>query len=107
MKAYVRSRAAGKTHELIKLAAEERLVIVCPTTEMVRAVTERARKMGLDIPQPVSFRQLTSGYCRGRKIKGFAFDDAELCLQQLAGPVPVAAISMTGTVQEPAAFAAR
>ena len=105
MKTYVRPRAGGKTHELIKLAAEERLVIVCPTVEMVRVVTERAREMSLDIPQPVSFRQLTSGHCRGRKIKGFAFDDAELCLQQLAGPVPVAAISMTGSVEQPAAFA--
>jgi hypothetical protein len=105
VKAYVRPRRSGKTHELIKLAAEERLVIVCSTVEMVRAVEKRAGEMGLDIPQPVSFRQFTSGHCRGRQIKGFAFDDAEQCLQQLAGPVPVAAISMTGAVQEPAAVA--
>lgn len=107
MKAYVWPRQAGKTHELIKLAAQEQLVIVCCTVEMAREVGKRASEMGLDIPQPVSFRQFTSGQCRGRRIRGFAFDDAEQCLQQLAGPVPVAAISMTGTVQEPAAFAGR
>lgn len=107
MKVYVRPRAAGKTHELIKLAAEERLVIVSANVEMVRVVERRAREMGLDIPQPLSFRQLTSGAHRGRAIKGFAFDDAELCLQQIAGPVPVAAISMTGSAEEPAVLAGR
>lgn len=100
MKAYVRPRAAGKTHELIKLAAEERLVIVCANQEMVRLVTERAKRMGLDIPQPISWRQFASGTHRGRRIKGFAFDDVELGLQQMAGPIPVAAVSMTGAVEE-------
>jgi hypothetical protein len=107
VKVYVRPRQGGKTHELIELAARERLVIVCASVKMVRLTEERAKRMGLDIPRPLSFRQLTSGAARGRQIRGFAFDDAELCLQHLAGPVPVAAASMTGEVVEPAVPAGR
>ena len=99
MKVYVRPRQGGKTHELIKFAATERLVIVCASVEMVRLIEERAKGMGLDIPKPLSFPQFSNGAHRGRRIKGFAFDDAELYLQMLAGPVPVAAVSMTGAVE--------
>jgi hypothetical protein len=102
VKVYVRPRKGGKTHELIKLAAEERLTIVCATLEMVQNVEQRARDMGLDIPKPVSWRYLARGGLRGKRVKGLLFDDAEVCLQELAGPVPVVALSMTGEVVLPA-----
>jgi hypothetical protein len=98
MKVYVRPRQGGKTHELIELAAEEQLTIVCSTLEMVRNVEQRARDMNLDIPKPVSWRYLARGGLRGRRVKGLLVDDADACLQDLAGPVPVVALSLTGEV---------
>lgn len=96
MKVYVRPRQGGKTQELIKLAAEERLVIVCVTLEMVSVVKDRAKKMGLDIPEPLSWQQFAGGRHRGRRIKGFVIDDVDEGLRQLARTVPVEAVSLTG-----------
>jgi hypothetical protein len=69
VKIYLRPRQGGKTHELIKLAAAEELVIVCPGHEMARYVSEEARDMGLKIPDPVTWHDFASSrWRRGRPL---------------------------------------
>jgi hypothetical protein len=96
VKVYAKPRGGGKTHELIKLAADRHLVVICASAEMAGMVAKRARELGLDIPQPLSWRQVMNGAHRGRRINGYVIDDADACLQQIVGtPAPVVAVSLT------------
>jgi hypothetical protein len=94
MKIYARTRQAGKTTELVRLAAGEFLYVVCADHEQVRYVARLAQAMGLDIPMPITWREFTEGTYYGKGIKGFVIDNLDLCIQQMT-TVTIKAVSLT------------
>jgi hypothetical protein len=84
-------RACGKTTELIKVANEKHLYIVCADRNRVHFIAQTARKLGLDIPFPISVAELPlRGY-----MKEVLVDDVESVLYQLIRkPVLMASTSM-------------
>lgn len=92
------ARGKGKTTELIRYAAAEQLTIVTADEMLVRHVTGTAYRLGLRIPQPVSWGHLEQHgwYGRGRHLAGLAIDDLDLCIQQWTRiPVRAATLSVT------------
>lgn len=90
------ARGKGKTTELIRYAAAERLTIVTADHIFARNVTRMARNLGLRIPGPVTWRELQAGALRGRPVPGLAIDDLDLCIQQaFRMPVRAATLSVT------------
>ena len=53
-----------------------------------------ARGMGLDIPEPLTWREFAEGRYYSRGIKGVVIDDLDTCIEQMA-TVPVRAVSLT------------
>ena len=94
MNVYARPRRGGKTTELVRLAAEEFLYVVCPDRQQVRYVQRVARDMGLDIPFPMTWGEFLRGDYRSKGVKGFVIDNLDLCIQQMT-TVPVRAVSLT------------
>lgn len=81
-------RASGKTTLLIKESAKTGLPIIEPNTASARYVEEQARKMGVQIPEPISATSWNSGYYRGsnfRKIDGFLIDEVDSVLSNIFG----------------------
>ena len=52
-------RQNGKTTELIRLSAARDEYIIVPTLDMAQVVAKQARAMGLRIPYPVAFCELS------------------------------------------------
>ena len=94
MKVIARPRQGGKTTDLVKLAAEEFLYVVCPDQAQVFYVARMARDMGLDIPVPLTWEDFTEGTYNGRGVRGFVIDNLDMCIQQMT-TVPVRAVSLT------------
>jgi EAL domain-containing protein (putative c-di-GMP-specific phosphodiesterase class I) len=84
-------RACGKTTELIKVASEKHLYIVCADRNRVHVVSQMAREMKLNIPFPISVEELPlRGY-----MDEVLVDDVEAVLYQLIRkPVLMASTSM-------------
>lgn len=93
MEIYARHRREGKTTDLIRLAVAEFLYIVCPNRQMAAVTWDLARRMGLDIPQPITWAEFAGGHYYGRGIRGFAIDNLEMCVQGMT-TVPIRAISV-------------
>lgn len=94
MKVIARPRQGGKTTELVRLAAEEFLYVVCPDQRQVRYVAQMARDMGLDIPLPMTWGEFLRGDYHSKGVKGFVIDNLDLCIQEMTH-VPVRAVSLT------------
>jgi hypothetical protein len=99
MEVYAKPRQRGKTTDLIRLAAAEWLYIVSPDQNAARYTAEMARKMGLDIPLPITWGEFVSRRYHGRGVKGFVIDKLDMCVQQMT-TVPIRAVSLN--VPEPA-----
>lgn len=74
--------ACGKTTELIKMASEEQLYIVCLNRHRVKHIANMAREMKLDIPFPVTVDELP---LKSPFIKEVLVDDLEDVLSHLVG----------------------
>lgn len=90
-KTIVRPRQSGKTMDLIEYAAENNATIVVPTHRQIKYVTNLAKKMGLNIPTPITYTKSDLKGHRGP----FIVDNAELILADLLGARPIA-VSMSG-----------
>jgi hypothetical protein len=88
----VRPRQAGKTTDAIKRAAERWLYIVVINKQEQRRVFEEAKRMGLDIPFPITFEEFTRGQF-GRGIRGFIIDNLDMCLLQAARAIPIEVVT--------------
>lgn len=83
-------RRAGKTTQLIKMAAEDHLYLVCCTYGEMRRVWLLMLKMKEKgeietlPPQPLTFDEFLEGKYYPRGIKGFLIDNADLLLQRLS-----------------------
>lgn len=81
MKITFGARATGKTHQLIIRSAESGYPIVVHGQPLVNYILTQAKKMGLNIPRPIFYRDLIEkkfdGLYFGEKI---LLDNAELIL---------------------------
>lgn len=68
-------RQSGKTNYLIIRSGLTGLTMVVIDRDMKKEVLERARNMGVDIPDPLTFREHKDKDYYGRNINGFLFDD--------------------------------
>lgn len=55
MDIFIGNRCQGKTTLLIKLSAESGRVIVAPTMNIANGIRSQAKRMGVEIPEPISF----------------------------------------------------
>jgi hypothetical protein len=82
-------RASGKTTLLIKMSADGKGRIVEPTQKQAEYVKLMAKRMGLDIPEPISFSEMLNSfyadghyYSKNREEK-FLLDEVQTALGQL------------------------
>jgi hypothetical protein len=94
MKVYARPRQGGKTTELVRLAAQEFLYVVCPDRAQALHVQRVARDMGLDIPFPMTWGEFLRCDYHSKGVRGFVIDNLDLCIQGMSH-VPVRAVSLT------------
>lgn len=99
MKVIYKERGKGKTEELIKQSAKNGGYIVCQSMTLAEGILYRARKLGLKIPTPITYREFLDGRYCGRGIKSFLIDDADMLLQYMTN-VKIEAITMTENIQE-------
>ena len=89
MKFINRRRGSGKTTMLIKLSATHNTPIICSSTASKSYILNKAREMGLTIPEPINVRKCDIPYVlRGLNINsncGVLVDDLECVLQYFLG----------------------
>lgn len=81
-------RGSGRTTELIKAcAADKGSVIVCPNHSMKLYIVDMAKRMGMDIPEPITFEAFVRGnpYAFGKRPTGYYIDNLDLALSACAG----------------------
>jgi hypothetical protein len=97
MKIDIRPRRAGKTTDLIKECAENGGYIVCAYKREAYNIFDAAKKMGLDIPLPITFNEFVRGEFVGTGIKVIYIDNIELCIQSISSaPVKTITASCDG-----------
>jgi adenylate kinase family enzyme len=96
MKAIIGKRGAGKTTRLIRMSAETGCYIVAQI-DWVPSIAEQAKKMGFQIPYPLSYQEFLRGQYYLKGIKGFLIDDVAGLLRDMAPPdsIKAFAVSMT------------
>ena len=82
MKILKANRREGKTTELVKLSNKEWKYIVCMNRQRVEVIVETARKLGLDIPFPITIKELP---IRSPYIKSVLLDDLEDVIRYMIG----------------------
>lgn len=93
MKIITLPRQAGKTTELIKLCAEEKAYIVCPTLSDCENIFALSKKLDINIPFPISWHEFISKRYHAPGIKKFLIDDLDRCIQMLSS-LPIKAVSL-------------
>ncbi len=83
-------RLTGRTTKLIeKCARYKYALIVCPTRMRANIVFKDARKMGKNIPMPITFEEFISGRFSTEHINAFLIDDLDQCLAIYSRNVPI------------------
>ena len=77
------NRGGGKTTELVKESNREWKYIVCKDQQRLDIIMETANHLGLDIPFPITVRELPIS--RGSFIKSVLIDDLEDILPMFIG----------------------
>ena len=83
MKIIRADRRQGKTTKLVKMSNKEWKYIVCKDTQRVDVIVDVANKLGLDIPYPITIRELPIS--QGSYIKSVLIDDIKDVLQYIIG----------------------
>lgn len=77
-------RQTGKTAKLIKISAETGAIIVTRDKYCCRDLTERAKMMGLQIPEPLTYGELFGkGFSTKTYRKDLLFDDFECHINKI------------------------
>lgn len=76
------SKGKGKTTELVKLSNEKWLYIICRDRQRVDNIVSVANSLGLDIPYPITLRELP---LNSRFIDSVLIDDLEDVIESLIG----------------------
>lgn len=102
MKVISRPRGAGKTTALVEMSAQTGSYIVTKDHHTARYTADLAKKMGLQIPFPLTFKEFLDHRWSSR-IKGFLLDDVDLLLLHiLSHDAPIEAMTIsTGNVYGP------
>lgn len=95
MQAIVKPHLSGKTDDVLRLALEDFSYIVCPTQRDARRLWQRALELGLDIPQPIPWREFLKGRYHTQGVSSFIIDDLDRCVQGMTS-VEIKAASLTG-----------
>lgn len=82
MEIYISGRQFGKTTMLIKESARTGATIAVATYHMAMHVKSLARRLGLDIPEPVTYYQIFHSYRENEK-KRYLVDELQMMLGQL------------------------
>lgn len=81
MQLIVKDRGAGKTHMLIQTSAVTGYPIVCFSDFQASLVKERAELLGLDIPDPISIKQLRNENISTQMLDKVLVDDIQMILK--------------------------
>lgn len=79
---YISGRQFGKTTMLIKESARTGATIAVANYKMVEYVQSRAREMGLDIPEPVTYAEMFKSYWHNKTTR-YLVDELQMMLSQL------------------------
>ena len=82
MNIYISGRQFGKTTILIKESAKTGATIAVATYHMAKYVQDMAIRMGLKIPEPVTYAEMFRTY-RENKTKRYLVDELQMMLSQL------------------------
>lgn len=82
MNIYISGRQFGKTTMLIKESAKTGATIAVATYHMAKYVQDMAIRMGLKIPEPVTYAEIFRNY-RENKNKRYLVDELQMMLSQL------------------------
>lgn len=82
MNIYISGRQFGKTTMLIKESAKTGATIAVATYHMAKYVQDMAIRMGLKIPEPVTYAEMFRTY-RENKTKRYLVDELQMMLHQL------------------------
>ena len=90
MNIIIGNRGSGRTTELIRLCAENKgTVIVASSLGSEKYIVDMAKRMGLDIPAPISFSEFCDGKARWQGYSGYYFDNLDASLRAIAGGKPI------------------
>ena len=96
MKIILRGRRQGKTTEIIKMCHEENGYIACRNMEEVKRVADYAKKLGIDINFPITFRELREGLRGAYPGRRIFIDEVEAFLNSFVCPShSIAAVTLT------------
>lgn len=88
-------RASGRTTKVIEESHDHGYHIVCLNLNECKRIVKEARRMNLDIPEPIPFYQFIGGcVVRGERVKGIIIDNADYLLQQLSPHLPIKIITI-------------
>lgn len=82
MNIYISGRQFGKTTMLIKESVRTGATIAVATYPMVNYTMELAKKMGLEIPQPVTYAEVYKTFRENRTTR-YLIDELQMMLSQL------------------------
>ncbi|MEL6661320.1 MAG: hypothetical protein AAFR36_33045 [Bacteroidota bacterium] len=94
MKVIIGGRGAGKTIELIKMAAGYKGYIVCSTRNEAHRVAEVAKSMELVINFPLTYEEVKRGEYHASGIGNMLIDNIDNYLEYTLG-VPITAASIS------------
>ena len=87
--------ATGKTITLLKMSADQQIPIVVVDSYYCEHLKIRAKKLGLEIPEPVTWNDIRLGLVKLRHITHCLIDETEYFLSTvLGGHVTVEALTM-------------
>lgn len=80
MKIYTMARYTGKTTKLIKMSAEKNYPIITRHQPSKKYILDKAKRMNLVIPEPISLDEFQNGSMRGKRLDYVAYlvDDLNL-----------------------------
>lgn len=82
MEIYISGRQFGKTTMLVKESARTGATIAVATYPMLQHVKSLAKRLGLNIPEPVTYAEIFRNY-RANKTKRYLVDELQMMLSQL------------------------
>ena len=81
MEIYSGGRANGKTYKMTKLSAEKQIPIVCFSSHHLDHIKGMAKKMRINIPEPIHFENVRRRVIGNRK--GLIVDDLDILLRRI------------------------
>jgi hypothetical protein len=101
MKIFAKGRGEGKTHELIEMSHNTNNCIVVHSKSEVDRISKYAKNKGLNIPEPMTYRDILNGKYVGTKPEGLLIDNVEIFIKNICPDLNIEAISLTVEKEKP------